>query len=146
MPSLAKLETRGGKLTSSANSPRPLGPSVRAVMTLVPIPISMTAICAAKMPSESRADRGGRPQNRAAGEAAPGAGAGGPDGAAARLEPGQVDRHVGHAEAVRRRAERPGRTQRAVVEQVLLQIAPEHEGALDVVRMRDLFQHEHESV
>src|SRR5690348_9160395 len=56
MPSFAKFDTSGGKLMSSAKRPRPLGPSVRAVMTLVPTPIIMTATCAAKMPSESRAN------------------------------------------------------------------------------------------
>src|SRR2546427_9518566 len=43
-------------MVSSWKRPRPLGPSVRAVITLVPIPIAMTAICAAKMPKESRAN------------------------------------------------------------------------------------------
>ena len=45
-----------GKMVSSWKRPRPLGPSVRAVITLVPIPIAMTAICVAKMPKESRAN------------------------------------------------------------------------------------------
>src|SRR2546422_10701552 len=56
MPSFAKLDIVAGKMVSSWNSPRPLGTSVRAVITLVPIPIRMTVICAAKMPRESRAN------------------------------------------------------------------------------------------
>jgi len=56
MPSFAKLDIVAGKMASSWRSPRPLGPRVRAVITLVPIPSAMTAICAAKMPKESRAN------------------------------------------------------------------------------------------
>src|SRR5213078_4119333 len=56
MPSFAKLDIVAGKMVSSWRSPRPLGPRARAVITLVPIPSAMTAICAAKMPKESRAN------------------------------------------------------------------------------------------
>jgi hypothetical protein len=56
MPSLPKFETVAGKMVRSWKRPRPLGPSARAVITLVQTPTTMTAICAAKMPSESRAN------------------------------------------------------------------------------------------
>src|SRR2546428_4373248 len=162
-------------MVSSWKSPRPLGPSVRAVITLVPIPIAMTAICAAKMPKESRANwpclgmtpPSGRGQRRRPhlgpervegvaalahegwialldDEAAPQARDRRLERVATRLEAGQVDRHVGHAETVRRRGHRRGCREPPVVEQALLQVAPQHERTLDVVRMRDLLQHEHE--
>src|SRR5438093_125745 len=144
MPSFAKLDIVAGKMVSSWRSPRPLGPRVRAVITLVPIPSAMTAICAAKMPKESRANcclliwgpPPGRGQRRRphlgpervegvaalahegriallGDEAAPQARDRRLERVATRLEAGQVDRHVGHAEIVRGRGHRRGRRARA---------------------------------
>src|SRR5437773_1566872 len=139
MPSFAKLDIVAGKMVSSWRSPRPLGPRARAVITLVPIPSAMTAICAAKMPKESRANwlclgmtpPSGRGQRRRphlgpervegvaalahegrvarlGDEAAPQARVRRLERVATRLEAGQVDRHMGHAETVRRRSPRRG--------------------------------------
>src|SRR5437016_9362465 len=139
---------------------------MRAVMTLVPTPSAVASIWALKTPAESRTNRstrgsaigplGGRrggparperietvlalAQHRVAlagDEGPPQA----PDGClervASRPEGRDVDGHVGHSEPARRLGERARRVDGTVVDEVLLEVAGEHERTFDVVGMRD---------
>src|SRR5579883_992443 len=166
MPNLTKFDSVIGSSMSTLKSPRSRGPSTRAVMMQVSTPKTVIAICAPKTPSESRASapcrrssataalprrcqrrrrvqhvetEAARAQHRLAllaHEAAPERGDARLERIARGGEAGHVDRHVRDPEAPRRPGERRGRLDAPVVEQILLEVAREHEGPLDVVRVR----------
>src|SRR2546428_8962026 len=130
MPSFTKLASVTGSSMRRANSPRSCGPSTRAVITLVPTPSAVTAICVTNTEAESRTNlrigtdpaAGQRRGTRlgveriqrvaaladdrrvalAGDEAPPQPRHRSLEWVASRLEPAQVDCHVGHAEPVRR--------------------------------------------
>src|SRR5437899_4435686 len=138
-------------------------------MMLVPTPRPVASIWAPKTPAESRTNRptrfsaieplgardggAGRVQGiepvlaftqhgiaLGGDEAAPQAADRRLEGIAGGGERREIDRDVAHAEVAGGFGQRRSRLDRAVVDQPLLEIAAEHERALDVVRVRDLLE------
>src|SRR5262249_27729117 len=172
IPSLAKLESVTGSRVRSWNNPRSRGPSVRAVISPVPTPSSVIPTWAPKTPSDActrrrpfwlamrRFSRNVRSGGTAQGieaeppgtehrravvrkQLAPEPCHARLEGVPRRVEALDVDRHVRHPEQARPPREGFGRVEDPVVDQPLLEVAGEKKRPVDVVRVRDLLEHEH---
>src|SRR5262245_16369804 len=168
MPSFTKFDSTVGSSTRRLKSPRSVGPSQRAVMMPVTTPMPVIATCPPSTRMTSCAKRGTpfffggasvtrRHHRRHRIErVAAGAQHRGPepryDFAPERrhlllerigggIEAAHVDGDVRRAELAHAIQHRLRRIRRAKVDLTLLEIGEQHEGAVDVVRMRDLLQY-----